>query len=87
MKIIQQFTTIELPETLEEDAKKYCEKPYRILRREENDIITWHGYFTIWKYENGGWTSLRDYDYTPCTVPEYEKMYLRDKNLKLLKDL
>jgi len=75
-KIISQTlsTWLELPESLEDDGS--TEKPYQIERR-ENLVgkIVWYGYSTNWVKKEDGWFKTKGPEFTPCEMPEYEKIF------------
>ena len=78
MKRISKSEILELDETLEKDssAKLFCEKPYRIERREQDCEIIWYGYNTNWRYSDNQWYILDAPNWKKCDIPEYEKMYI-----------
>lgn len=76
MEIVKHSIILELPQTLETGtALKFCEKPYRIERIEQDNTIVWYGYNTNWKYENDKWFKLNGFGFIECEEPEYEKIY------------
>lgn len=80
MKIIKKSVILELPETLENgSAKIMCNKPYIIERTEENNEIIWWGYNTNWKLDvlDNQWYELINFNFIPCAIPEYEKLYIK----------
>jgi hypothetical protein len=82
-KIISISSILELPETLESEAKDICGKPYRIQRIERQGEIVWCGYNTNWKFTNGKWHELISIDFVECETPEYEKIYQELRNGEL----
>lgn len=80
MKIIKKTYILELPETLEDDAKNLCDKPYFIERLEKNGEIIWFGYKTNWKNINNQWYKLdKNNKFIKTTIPEYE---IKFQNIK-----
>ena len=80
MKIIKKTYILELPETLEDDVKHLCDKPYFIERLEKNGEIIWFGYKTNWKNINNQWYKLdKNNKFIKTTIPEYE---IKFQNIK-----
>jgi len=77
MRRIRKLEILELDETLEtsSSSKLFCDKPYHIERKEEDGEIVWFGYSVNWIYTDNQWFVLCDTQWTPCDVPEYERMY------------
>jgi hypothetical protein len=72
MKIIKTTYVLELQETLEDDVKYLCDKPYFIERLEKDGEIIWFGYKTNWRNINNQWFKLEKNKFIKTTIPEYE---------------
>lgn len=82
-KIIAITSILELPETLEKEARNICGKPYRIERMEREGEIVWYGYNTNWKFTDEKWHNLVGTEFVECEEPEYEKIYQDLRNGEL----
>jgi len=77
--IVKKSIVLELPKTLEKGtAQRVCPKPYYIERVEDKSGVTWYGYDRNWTKDFGSdqWHCLEGGEFVPCSIPEYEILYL-----------